>query len=76
MNLQAKNILYKKTSDKDGHLVIIDNIGNSDFIPVCNYIGYLAAKKILRKWHRFENNILHIYAHNKALQRMPTSSLR
>ena len=76
MNLQAKNILYKKTSDKDGHLVIIDNIGNSDFIPVCNYIGYLATKKILRKWQRFENNILHIYAHNKALQRMLTSSLR
>lgn len=76
MDLKAENILYKKTSDKEGLLVIIDNIGNSDFIPVCNYVGYLATKKILRKWHRFEHNILHIYAYNKALQRMLTSSHR
>lgn len=76
MDLKPENILYKKTSDKDGLLVIIDNIGNSDFIPVCNYVGYLATKKILRKWHRFEHNLLHIYAYNKALQRMLTSSHR
>jgi serine/threonine protein kinase len=76
MDLKPENILYKKTSDKDGDLVIIDNIGNSDFIPVCNYVGYLATKKILRKWHRFEHNLLHIYAYNKALQRMLTSSHR
>ena len=76
MDLKPENILYKKTSDKDGHLIIIDNIGNSDFIPVCNYVGYLATKKILRKWHRFEHHILHIYAYNKALQKMLTSSHR
>jgi len=35
--------------------LIIDNIGNSDFIPICNYIDWMATRKLHRKWQRFEN---------------------
>ena len=69
MTLSPKNIMYKKTAGNEGCLVLIDNIGNSDFIPVCTYITYLAKKKIARKLLRFEQTALKMCAHNKALQK-------
>ena len=55
ISLKPQNIVYKKTNESEGFLVIIDNIGNSDFIPICNYIDWMATRKIRRKWQRFEN---------------------
>lgn len=74
MTLKAKNIVYKRINDTEGILVIVDNIGNSDFIPICNYVNFFAKKKILRKWQHFELTLLATYPHNKMLQRMLTSS--
>lgn len=70
MTLKAKNIVYKRTSDTKGILVIIDNIGNSDFIPIANYIPFMADKKIARKWRRFEKMLLTGYPDNKLVCQM------
>jgi len=35
-------------------LVIIDDIGSSEFIPVSQYISFFAEKKIKRKWAKFK----------------------
>jgi hypothetical protein len=35
----------------------VDNVGNSDFLPLSNYSGLLARLKIKRKWRRFEQLI-------------------
>lgn len=55
MSLKPQNIVYRKTHKSKGFLVIIDNIGNSDFIPICNYADWMAIRKIHRKWQRFED---------------------
>lgn len=55
--IKAKNILYNRVDREDRRLVIIDNIGNTDFIPFCTHIGFLAARKIIRKWRRFERDL-------------------
>jgi len=55
MTLKPQNIVFKKTHKSKGFLVVIDNIGNSDFIPICNYLDWMAIRKIHRKWHRFED---------------------
>ena len=55
ISLKPQNIVYKRTNESEGFLVIIDNIGNSDFIPICNYIDWMATRKIHRKWQRFED---------------------
>jgi len=68
MTLSPKNIMYKKTGPNEGRLILIDNIGNSDFIPICSYIDSLAKKKIARKLLRFEQTVLKMCAHNKVLQ--------
>lgn len=68
MTLSPKNIMYKKTGPNEGRLVLIDNIGNSDFIPICSYIDSLAKKKITRKLLRFDQTVLKMCAHNDSLQ--------
>ena len=54
ISLKPQNIVYKKTNESEGVMVVIDNIGNSDFIPICNYVNWMATRKINRKWQRFE----------------------
>ena len=54
MSLRPQNIVYNKTHESEDFLVVIDNIGNSDFIHVCNYVDWMATRKIHRKWQRFE----------------------
>ena len=70
LNFKPQNIVYKKINESEGILVIIDNIGNSDFIPICNYIDCMAMRKIDRKWQRFEDSVSKNYSQNRALQRM------
>jgi len=70
MALKPQNIVYKKIHESEGVLVVIDNIGNSDFIPICNYVNWMAAQKIRRKWQRFEDSIKKDYTRNRALQQM------
>jgi hypothetical protein len=55
MSLKPQNIVYKRTHESKGFLVVIDSIGNSDFIPICNYVDWMAIQKIHRKWQRFED---------------------
>jgi len=68
MTIKAKNILYRKISDTEGRLVIVDNIGNSDFIPICDYVGFMAERKIRRKWRRFEALLIKEYPRNDFVQ--------
>ena len=61
MSLKPQNIVYQKINPTQGKLVVIDNIGNSDFIPICNYLDSFATRKIRRKWQRFEESLLKDY---------------
>ena len=53
MTIKSKNIAYQRDMSSK-RLVLVDGIGNSDFFPVCNWVGPLAARKIERRWKRFE----------------------
>lgn len=57
MTLKPKNIVYQREKVGEGRLVIVDNVGNSDFLPFTNYSAFLARQKIKRKWRRFETLI-------------------
>ncbi|MBA6411526.1 hypothetical protein H2508_00130 [Parahaliea sp. F7430] len=58
MNLKPANIAYQKTSTGN-HCVIIDNLGNSDWIPLATHCAPFARLKIKRKWQRFERFFSH-----------------
>jgi hypothetical protein len=70
MTIRPGNVVFKKNNASEGALVIIDNIGNSDLIPICNYVDFIATRKIRRKWQRFEDSMVKNYSQNRALQQM------
>jgi hypothetical protein len=71
-----RNIVCQRDKSEISRLFVVDNIGNPDYIPICNYNNFLAKKKIYRRWKNFEDSMFNDYPHNKALQRMLTSSHR
>jgi len=68
MNIHSRNIVYQRLSNDNGRLVIVDDVGNSDFIPCASYISCLARLKIKRKWRRFLFFLLKEYPGNKFLK--------
>ena len=70
MTIKSKNILFQQLSDTNSRLVIIDNIGNSTFIPIANYIPCFAKSKIERTWQRFLKSIVKENSHNSLLTRL------
>lgn len=49
-DISANNLLYRRETETDGKLVIIDGLGNNELIPLSNFFVFLAQKKIKRKW--------------------------
>ena len=37
--------------------VVVDDIGNTEFFPISNYVSSSAKRKINRKWQRFEASL-------------------
>jgi len=72
--LAPRNIVCQRNESGIFRLYIIDNIGNLDSIPLSNYVSFLAKRKVVRRWERFECNILEANPENKALQRLVTIS--
>lgn len=70
MTLKPKNILFQMSSAETGKLVIVDNIGNSDFIPLVKFSRRLAKWKILRKWRRFEESLHADFAGNTSVDQL------
>jgi len=68
LNIQPRNLVFQKISSNEGRLVIVDDVGNPEFLPVCNYIDFMATMKIKRKWQRFVSILLRSYPDNKFLK--------
>jgi hypothetical protein len=51
--MMPKNILLRKVSEDKAHLVLIDGLGDITYFTFPNKIGFLATKKIKRRWEKF-----------------------
>ncbi len=76
MDIKPYNILCQKTAAGIARLFLVDNIYNSEFIPISSYSRFFARNKILRKWKRFEEKLQNTYKDNQALRRMLISPCR
>jgi len=56
--LAPRNIVCQCNDSKITKLYVVDNIGNSEFLPISSYIGFRARKKINKKWARFKQKLL------------------
>lgn len=68
--LAHRNIVCLNIDSQISKLYIVDNIGNTEFIPISSFIGFYARNKINRKWRRFEQKLLSNFPENKALERI------
>ncbi|PHQ89449.1 MAG: hypothetical protein COB42_06940 [Sulfurimonas sp.] len=51
--MMPKNILLRKNSEVESHLVLIDGLGDITYFTFLNKIPYFARKKINRRWNKF-----------------------
>lgn len=58
------NIVYQRVSDKEERLVVVDSIGNNQFLPLSNYIPVMARNMISRKWFQLEKRLLRDFGDN------------
>lgn len=68
--LYPRNITCQKGEAGIIKFTIIDNIGNSDFLPISNYSKYFARKKITRRWEHFKKCLLKMYPDNLHLKKL------
>ncbi|OCG27602.1 hypothetical protein A9G11_12730 [Gilliamella sp. wkB108] len=68
MTIKSKNILFQHLTPEKNRLIIIDNIGNSTFIPIANYISFFATAKIERTWQRFLKSLIRENQHNSLIK--------
>jgi hypothetical protein len=73
-DLTLKNIFIQYIDENHLQLILIDGFGNSDFIPIANYLNFYAELKLKRKWQRLENVILTIYPEAEAFLLTRTDS--
>ncbi len=73
--LAPRNVVCQRKDNEIIQLSIIDNVGNSHFIPICNYDNFLARRKIKKEWNRFVSRMLTSYPNHKVLQLMLNSSV-
>lgn len=70
MSLKPKNIVFQQLSEQRWRCVIIDNIGNSDWIPLMTYIPFFGRIKIQRKWSDFKRRLKRMYPFNDELLKL------
>jgi len=58
--MYAGNILFKKKPDGKGDLVVIDGLGDTVLIDWLNIFKSERAKKIERRWGRFNKSLRHM----------------
>lgn len=57
MTLKEYNVLVRKTAPQEYELVVIDNIGEAEFVPLSSYFRFLHRRKIDRSIKRFKQRI-------------------
>jgi serine/threonine protein kinase len=70
MDLDPTNILCQKNDATIVRFFLVDNVYNTEFIPMSNYSKNFARRKITRKWQRFENKLLETYSYNRFIPLM------
>ena len=68
MSIKPKNIIYQRQNEQTGTAVIIDNIGNSDAIPLASHCRAFGKIKMTRKWNKFIALLKRDYPENGRLQ--------
>lgn len=56
--LKLDNVVFQRLSEDRCRLVLIDGVGNNQFLPLANYSRTFARRMLKRKWRQFEEDLL------------------
>jgi len=56
--LKPDNIVLERLTPDEARLILIDKLGNNQFLPIANYSNTFAKRVILRKWNTFERDLI------------------
>jgi len=65
-DLSTSNVLKVKNEEVE-KLVVIDGVGYSELVPLCEYMRLIGRRKIERQWNKLENRIS-IWLEKRALK--------
>jgi len=68
--LKPDNIVLQRLTPNQQRLILIDGLGNNQFLPIANYMSTFAKRVILRKWNTFEADLLKEFPDNNTVQRV------
>lgn len=68
--LEDHNMLYQYIASGKGRVVLVDGVGNHQFLPVANFFKSAARRVLKRKWKTFECQLLSDYGHNEHVVRI------
>lgn len=69
MTLKPKNMVLQQQND-GMRCLIIDNIGNSDIIPISSYVRFFGKRKIERKWEKFQRLLSKQFINQPSIQKI------
>ncbi|MWV54674.1 PhoP regulatory network protein YrbL [Chlorobium phaeovibrioides] len=59
--IKPENMVYRRMGSGECSFVLVDGIGNNQFLPVACYVKRLARRVIGRKWATFERDLSDLY---------------
>lgn len=59
--LKPDNVVWCRYEQGKGKFVLIDGIGNNQFLPIATYMRRLGSRVIGRKWATFERDLRDLY---------------
>jgi len=71
--LKPDNIVLQRLTLNRQRLILIDGLGNNQFLPIANYMNTFAKRVILRKWRTFEKDLIEEFPDNRIVQRVIAS---
>ncbi|HED31518.1 YrbL family protein [Prosthecochloris sp. HL-130-GSB] len=67
--IEDHNMVYQRLSESSGKVVLIDGIGNNQFLPSANYVKSHARRVIKRKWHKYERKMITVFKRRPAVSK-------
>jgi len=59
--LKPENMVFRRMGGGGCSFVLVDGVGNNQFLPVASYVKRLGRRVILRKWATFERDLSDLY---------------
>jgi len=62
--LKAENLVLQRFDTQNSRIILVDGVGNNEFLPIANYSNLFARRTLSRKWRKFLGSLCVEYGGN------------